>query len=82
MKRCRLTHDGILCSMSAKITRRQIGLLMAAASAAQSQTTAPQQPPGTEADVEAIRQRRRDAAAQLAKVKLPPGSDPAFVFHA
>jgi len=49
---------------------------MAAASAVQPQTTS-QQPDG-----EAIRQRHRDAAAQLAKVKLPPATDPAFVFRA
>jgi len=67
--------------MSAKITRRQVGVLVAAASAAQSQTTA-QQPSSPEPDADAIRQRHRDAAAQLAKVKLLPGTDPAFVFRA
>jgi len=64
--------------MSAKITRREAGLLFAAAAAAGAQT--PQQP-GPEADLETVRRRRGDAAASLAKVNVPIETGPAFIFR-
>ena len=64
--------------MSVKITRREVGLLLSVTAAAGAQ--APPQP-GPEQDLDTVRQRRRDAAAELARVKVPIETDPAFVFR-
>lgn len=65
----------------AKLTRRQAGILIATGTALGAQTQ-PIAPPAAPQDIDtAIGEHRRDASAQLAKVKLPGSTDPAFVFR-
>jgi len=70
--------------MSDGITRRRLGALIAAAPvmAARAQTAAPQAANAELDPGAAVRERRKRVADQLAKVKLPMPTEPAFVFRA
>jgi hypothetical protein len=60
-----------------KLTRRELPALLTAPAAAQQ---AP--PSGPAQELAAARETLRGRAEELAKVKLPPGAEPAFQFKA
>jgi hypothetical protein len=70
-------------AMKSTITRREAGLLAIAASALSAQNRQTPSPAATaEQDPTAeVEQRRRQAATQLAKVRLPLTTEPAFEFR-
>ena len=63
-----------------KVTRRSIARMLAAAAAvpqaASAQTTSP------DADLDSAREQMKASAQQIAKVKLPMPTEPAFHFKA
>jgi hypothetical protein len=63
-----------------KVTRRSIARMLAAA-AAVPQTATPQTP-SADADLDAARAQMKTSAQQIAKVKLPTATEPAFHFKA
>jgi hypothetical protein len=68
--------------MKSTFTRREAGLLLATASAVLAQR--PQTEAGATAledPTAAVEQRHRDRAAELARVKLPLDTEPAFEFQ-
>jgi hypothetical protein len=63
-----------------QVTRRSIARMLAAA-AAVPQTATPQAP-SADADFDSAREQVKSYAQQVAKVKLPASTEPAFHFKA
>jgi hypothetical protein len=63
-----------------KVTRRSIARILAAA-ATVPQAATPQTPPA-DADLDSARAQMKTSAQQIAKVKLPTATEPAFHFKA
>lgn len=72
----RVNDNGVMA-----VTRRSLARMMAAAAAA-AQAGVSQTAPPANADMQAARDQMRANAEQIAKVKLPMATEPAFQFKA
>ena len=69
--------------MPARITRRQLaGAVLATAAAAQTPPSTPAAPATPADELQAAREQNQRTAANLAKVQVPPETEPAFHFTA
>jgi len=74
--------DCILIRMDARVSRRELGLLLAGAAALGAQNPGSPNPEGGGANgADAVAQYRHDAAEELAHFKLPFFTEPAFEFR-
>ncbi len=72
----RVNDNGVMA-----VTRRSLARMLAAAAAA-TQTSGAQTPQPADADMQSARDQMRANAEQIAKVKLPMATEPAFQFKA
>lgn len=61
------------------VTRRSLARVLAAAAVSQ---TGSAQTPSSDADLDSAREQMKTSARQIAKVKLPMATEPAFHFKA